>query len=66
MLLSSDLQFNQRRDYESDVEKHCERIEFIRNRVIKLEEIWECEWDLMVKSNEELSSFVKTKILEKP
>ena len=39
--------------------KHCERIEFIRKRVKKLEEIWECEWDAMIKSDENLAKFVK-------
>ena len=39
--------------------QHCERIEYIKQRVPRLVEMWECDWDGLVKSDERLRKFVK-------
>ena len=38
--------------------RHCDRIQFIKRNVTQLVEIWECEWDRLVKLNDEVRAFV--------
>ena len=39
-------------------QRHRERIEFIKQKVSRLEEIWECEWDELVKTDAKVRAFV--------
>jgi hypothetical protein len=47
-------------------ERHCERIAFIKKNTKRLHEIWECDWDSLVTSNDEIKKFVKRQSFREP
>ena len=39
--------------------QHVNRINYLKRYLSNLTEIWECEWDQMVKESDELKQFIK-------
>ena len=40
-------------------QRHCDRIEFLKKHCNRIVEMWECEWDAFVSSDERAKDFVK-------
>ena len=51
---------------EQTYNEHMTRINYLKSKNIKINEIWECEWDNLVESNLELKAFLKKQSIREP